>query len=113
MALVYGANDNLTVQLAGPYGSAAGGSRLTTVTLPATQWKNGESPYFQTVEVEGISVTSVVDIQLSPEQTETLCRTGTALHMENDGGIVTARAIGTVPGEDLVLQVTLTEVIRT
>ena len=51
------------------------------------------------------------DGEATKEQIAKLCRVGTALHIENDGGITTAFAIGTKPEEDLALQVILTEVV--
>lgn len=113
MAQDYGTGSDFTVQLAGPFGSVGSSGKITTVTLPAAGWKNGESPFFQAVELEGISVSSLVEIQASKEQIAKLCADGTAIYIENDGGAATAYAIGTKPAEDLVLQVTLTEVVST
>lgn len=111
MALFYGTGDNYTVQMAGPFGNVGSSGKITTVTLKAEDWKNGESPFFQTVEVAGISESSMVELQPDKEQTAALCSSGTALYMENDGGVVTAYAIGAKPDADLTLQVVLTEVV--
>ena len=111
MALSYGNGNNYTVEMAGPFGSVGSSGKITTVTLKAADWKNGESPFFQTVEVPGISESSKVDIQPDKEQVAKLCVDGTMLYIENDRGVATAYAIGTKPNEDLVLQVTLTEVV--
>ena len=111
MALDYGAGTGFTVRMEGPFGSVGSSGKITQITLPAASWKNGESPFFQVVEVAGISEASRIDIQPSKEQAAQFCVDGTMLHIENDGGITTAYAIGTKPGEDLVLQVTLTEVV--
>ena len=111
MALDYGAGTAFTVQMEGPFGSVGSSGKITQITLPAENWKNAESPFFQTVEVAGISEASRIDIQPSKEQAAAFCVEGTMLHIENDGGIATAYAIGTKPVEDLVLQVTLTEVV--
>lgn len=107
----YGESSNLTVRMAGPYGSVGSSGKITTVTLPAANWKNAASPFFQTVEIAGISESSMVQIQPDKEQVAKFCVDGTALHIENDSGVTTAYAIGTKPNEDLVLQVTLTEVV--
>ena len=109
MALDYGAGTGFTVRMEGPFGSVGSSGKITQITLPAANWKNAESPFFQTVEVAGISEASKIDIQPNKEQVAPLCVEGTMLHIENDGGITTAYAIATKPGEDLVLQVTLTE----
>ena len=111
MALSYGNGDNYTVQMEGPFGSVGSSGKITTVTLTAAGWKNAESPFFQTVEIAGISESSVVMILPDKEQVAKFCVDGTALHIENDSGVTTAYAIGTKPNEDLVLQVTLTEVV--
>ena len=111
MAYFYGGASALTVQMEGPFGSIGSSGKITTVTLKTADWKNGESPFFQTVEVAGISESSLLDIQATKEQVAMLCSAGIALHMENDGGTATAYAIGNKPAEDLVLQVTLTEVV--
>ena len=111
MAFHYGGTSALTVQLAGPFGSIGSGSKITTVTLPAADWKNAASPFFQSVEIAGISESSMVMILPDREQVAKFCVDGTALHIENNSGVTTAYAIGTKPNEDLVLQVTLTEVV--
>ena len=111
MALDYGAGTGFTVRMEGPFGSVGSSGKISTITLPTANWKNAESPFFQTVEVAGISESSKIDIQPNKEQVAQFCVDGTMLHIENDGGIATAYAIGTKPAEDLTLQVTLTEVV--
>ena len=111
MALEYGTGTGFTVRMEGPFGSVGSSGKISTITLPAANWKNAESPFFQTVEVAGISEASKIDIQPNKEQVAQFCVDGTMLHIENDGGIATAYAIGTKPAEDLTLQVTLTEVV--
>ena len=64
MAQDYGRSDSFTVQIAGPYGSVGSSGKITTITLPAANWKNATSPFFQSVEVAGISESSKVDIHL-------------------------------------------------
>lgn len=109
--LNYGESTGLTVRMEGPYGSVGSSGKITTVTLPAANWKNAASPFFQTVEIAGVSESSMVMIQPDKEQIAKFCVDGTALHIENNSGVTTAYAIGTKPNEDLVLQVTLTEVV--
>jgi hypothetical protein len=109
--LNYGASNGLVVRMEGPFGSVGSSGKITTVTLPAANWKNAESPFFQVVEIAGISESSLVQIQPDKELVAKFCVDGTALHIENDSGVTTAYAIGTKPNEDLVLQVTLTEVV--
>lgn len=111
MAQDYGTNNGLTVEMAGPFGSVGSSGKITQITLPAANWKNAASPFFQSVEVPGISESSKIDIQPNKEQVAKFCIDGTMLHIENNSGVATAYAIGTKPDEDLVLQVTLTEVV--
>ena len=111
MALGYGSGSNYSVRMEGPFGSVGSSGKITTVALPAAGWKNAESPFFQTIEVAGVSESSLINLQATKEQIAQLCIDGTALHIENDSGIITAWAIGTKPTEDMILQVTLTEVV--
>lgn len=109
MAQSYGRTDSYTVNMAGPFGSVGSSGKITQITLFAADWKNAVSPFFQTVEVSGISASSMVEIQATTEQIQKLCEDGTAIHIENDSGVATAWAVGTLPTEDLTFQVTLTE----
>ena len=111
MGVFYGGASALTVQLEGPFGSVGSSGKITQVLLMAANWKNGESPFFQTVEVAGVSESSLINIQATGEQVAKLSSDGIALQLENDAGIVTAWAIGSKPAEDLTLQITLTEVV--
>lgn len=107
----YGNSAGYTVQMAGPFGSVGSSGKIGQITLNAADWKNAVSPYFQAIEVPGISESSKVDIQATKEQIQLLCENGTAIHIENDSGIATAWAIGRKPNEDMIFQVTLTEVV--
>ena len=111
MANDYGNSSNYTVQLEGPFGSVGSSGKITQIELPATGWKNAESPFFQAVQISGISVSSMVQIQATKEQIEKLCSDGTALTIENDAGMATVYAIGNKPSENLILQIVLTEVV--
>lgn len=108
----YGNAAGLTAVLEGPFGSAGSGAKLTQVHLPADSWKNAESPYFQTVEVEGISLNTMVTIQPDRDLIAALGTNGTAIQIVNDGGVTTAYAIGSKPADDLTAQVTLLEVVQ-
>lgn len=109
MAQDYGAGGPISVSMAGPFGGGGGSAaKLTELTLPAANWKNGESPYYQVVNVEGVSVNSKVDLQLS---VETFHNKAIALTAENEAGVVTVYAIGDRPTDDIIVQATITEVI--
>lgn len=114
MAQQYGTGGSITVRMAGPYSGSGGGgtsARITEITLPASDWKGGESPYSQVVDMDVISVRSQVNLQLSVEQTEKICSSGFALTAENEEGEVTVYAIGNKPTEDYTVQATVMEVL--
>ncbi len=108
MALEYGTGGGITVSMAGPFGGSATAVKLTEITLLAANWKGGESPYSQVVEVEGVSVNSKVDLQPSVEM---LNDKVIAFSTENDGGVVTVYAIGDKPTNDCTIQATIVEVV--
>ena len=111
MAQQYGNSSSITVQMAGPFGNAGGASvKLTEISLPAANWKGAISPYSQVVEVEGVSVNSMVDLQPSIEQLEIFHDKDIAFSTENDGGVVTVYAIGDKPTNDYTIQATIVEV---
>ena len=111
MAQQYGEGGGISVQMAGPFGSSGTAVKLTNITLLASAWKGGESPYSQVVAVEGVSVNSMVNLQPSVEQLEIFHDKDIAFTTENDGGIVTVFAIGDKPTNDYVIQATILEVI--
>ena len=112
MALQYGQGAGITVSMEGPFGGSGGaGAKLTEITLPAANWKGGESPYSQIVEVEGVSVNSMVNLQPSVEQLEIFHDKDIAFTTENDGGVVTVYAIGDKPTNDYIIQATIMEVV--
>lgn len=112
MALEYGAGGSITVSMAGPFGGSGGaGVKLTHITLPADGWKGGESPYYQVVDVEGVSVNSMVNLQPSVEQLEIFHDKDLAFSTENDGGVVTVYAVGDKPTNDYTIQATIVEVV--
>lgn len=112
MALEYGEGGSFTVTMDGPFGNAGTSAvKLTSFEAPTANWKGAVSPYSQVVQVDGVSVNSKVDIQLSVDQMQQLHEKDIAFTTENDGGVVTLYAIGDKPESDLVFQATLTEVL--
>ena len=109
MALVYGQGKSISVMMAGPFNGGGASAKKTSITLPAADWKGGESPYSQAVAVDGISVNSKVDLQPTVEQIIAL--NSTALTAVNDAGSVTVYAVGDKPTEDMTFQATLMEVV--
>lgn len=96
-------------ELAGSVGGAS--VSLGSITLSAS-W-SGSGPYTQTVTVAGAAVTanSKVDLQPTAAQLGSLISDGvTALTVKNDGGTLTAYALGAAPAAAMTLQCTVTEV---
>ena len=107
MAHDYGAGGPISVSMAGPFSGGGTAAKLTEITLPAANWKGGESPYYQVVNVEGVSINSKVDLQPS---VETFYNKAIALTAVNEEGVVTVHAIGDKPTVDYTIQATITEV---
>ena len=111
MALQYGQGGGISVAMEGPFGGGGTKVKLTHVTLRADNWKGAESPYSQVVEVEGVSVNSMVDLQPSVEQLEIFHDKDLAFSTENEDGVVTVFAIGDKPSNDYTIQATIVEVV--
>lgn len=110
----YGSGGSFTVTMDGPFAYGGGSAaKLAMISAPAANWKGAESPFSQVVEVDGISINSMVDIRLSIEQIESLRFAGKDISftMENEDGIVTLYAVGSKPDNDLEFQATISEVV--
>lgn len=109
----YGYGGELSVQMDGPFaGSGSGGSGsaiVVTINAPAANWKGGESPYSMAVGVDGINISSKVDVHLNPEQMKLLKDQIITFVAQNESGNVTLYAFGDKPAADLVLQATVTD----
>lgn len=106
MALQYGTGTSYSVSMAGPFGNGGSSVKLVEITVPVANWKGGESPYSQVVEVDGVSVNSRVDLfPYMGQITECV-----AFMAENNGGEVTIHAVGDKPETDYVFQAAVTEV---
>lgn len=110
MAQQYGRSAGVTVQMAGPFGNAGAAAKLAEITLPVSSWKGATSPYSQVVEIEGVSINSMVNLQLSVEQIQIFSQKDIAFSTENDGGEVTVYAFGEKPDADYTIQATIMEV---
>ncbi len=111
MALQYGNQATFTVTLAGPFGGSGAGVKLAQIELKKDNWKGSASPYFQEVEVAGVSVNSMVNLQPNAQQQEIFREKEIAFTAENVGGKVTVYVVGDKPTQDHTFQATITEVI--
>lgn len=84
--------------------------RVAEVTLLAANWAGDASPYYQVVEIDGITEYSQVDLTPSVEQLTIFHDKDLAFVTENDDGVVTVYAIGDKPLNDYTMQVTIKEV---
>lgn len=81
-----------------------------TVTLKAADWLGDTSPYSQVVAVGGVTSLTKVDLQPTMDQVDAMYSQSVGFFTVNEGGVVTARAVGSRPTEDFVFQITMTEV---
>lgn len=86
-------------------------SKIVYVTLYADRWLGTGSPYFQVIEVEGVTERSQVDLAPSAEQLAVFYSKDLAFVTENEDGVVTVYAIGQKPENDYTMQATVTEVV--
>lgn len=113
MATEYGSGGSYTVQMNGPFamGGSSGGNHISTINAPVANWKGGDSPYSQVIDIENISVNSKIDLQLSADQMELFFDQTIAFTTVNEDGVVTLFAIGDKPKADCTFQITITEVV--
>ena len=89
-----------------------GSSKLSTVTILASKWKDvAESLFSQVVTIEGVTERSKVDLLPSVEQLAVFHNKDVAFVTENEDGVVTVYAIGERPLLDYTMQVQITEVL--
>ena len=87
-------------------------ARIAYVYLPASGWQGAESPYYQEVNIAGVTENSQVDLTPNAEQLGIFHNKDVAFVTENEDGVVTVYAIGQKPANDYRIQVTITEVVR-
>ena len=102
----FGNGTSYEVKMAGPFGNGGAAIKYVEISLPAEAWKGGESPYFQEVAVEGISVNSMVNLHPAIDSIEEC----TAFYAVNDAGVVTVFAVGIRPQKDYIFPASIQEV---
>ena len=85
-------------------------TRITDVTLLASEWAGEDSLYSQVVSISDITENSLVDLTPSVEQLAIFYNKDLTFVTENVGGVVTVYAIGQKPVNDYTIQVAITEV---
>lgn len=85
-------------------------SKISSVTLLASAWEEGDGYHFQVVDVDGATAYSQVDLKPNAEQLAIFHKKDLAFVTENEGGVVTVFAIGDRPLNDYTMQVSITEV---
>ena len=113
MAIEYGDGGGISVQMDGPFGGSGGGGggslRMATISAPASSWKGGESPYYQMVAVDGVTVSSKIDVQMSVDQVKSFAGQNIAFQAVNSSGNITLYAYGSKPTISCTFQATITE----
>ncbi len=84
---------------------------ISTITLLADSWTGVNSPYSQTVAINGVTSNSMVDLQPTPEQLAVWQDEGWAFTTLNDSGTVYVYVAGGQPTEDITIQVRIQEVV--
>ena len=85
-------------------------ARIGEVTLYADKWLGRESPYYQVVDIKGITPNTQVDLTPSVFDLAIFHMKDLAFVTENDNGVLTVYAVGQKPTNDYTIQVTMTEV---
>ena len=86
-------------------------TKKTSITLTAASWTESNGVYTQTVTVEGGTVSCLIALQPSIDQSVSLQDDGvTVLQVDNDNGTFIAKAVGAAPTVDMTIQATIMEV---
>lgn len=85
-------------------------AKISEINLLSANWIGEASPYYQVVDIDGVTENSQVDLTPSIEQLVVFYEKDLGFVTENEDGIVTVYAIGQRPENDYTIQVTITEV---
>ena len=84
----------------------------TSISLAAASWTGTASPYTQSVTISGGTAASQVDIQANATVIQQMMNDGTnAIYIANNNGTFTAYAVGEKPTANLIVQLTVYDVI--
>ena len=84
---------------------------IANVSLPASAWKGTKSPWYQVVQIPGVTENSQVDLTPDATQLAIFHDKDLAFVAENEDGVVTVYAVGQKPTNDYVIQATIKEVL--
>ena len=84
--------------------------RVSTISLQKANWSGSASPYSQTVNINTVTTDTKVELNPTVAQIISLQNDDIALMAENNAGNVTVYSFGGKPSDNMVMQVTLTEV---
>ena len=84
---------------------------IANVSLPAAGWKGTKSPWYQVVQIPGVTENSQVDLTPDVTQLAIFHDKDLAFVAENEEGVVTVYAVGQKPTNDYVIQATIKEVL--
>lgn len=84
---------------------------IANVSLPASAWKGTKSPWYQVVQIPGVTENSQVDLTPDVSQLAIFHDKDLAFVAENEDGVVTVYAVGQKPTNDYVIQATIKEVL--
>lgn len=82
-----------------------------SVSLSPAQWVGSQSPYYQTLTVEGVTSNTQLNLNVSNEILTIMMQSGTtSLYCENNDAVAKVFAMGGKPTSTLNLSITLQEV---
>lgn len=84
--------------------------KTSSITLLSSGW-SGSGTFLQAVAISGALSNSKIDLQPNDTVLNQLIKDKvSALYIENNNGVFTAKAVGAKPTSNLTIQVTITEV---
>ena len=92
-------------------GSYSNNIRIKDIVLPASEWIGESSPYYQVVDIEGVTPYSQVDLKPDTDQLAIFYEKDLTFVTENEDGVVTVFCVGQKPINDYTIQVNITEVV--
>ena len=104
-------NTNVSDQISNAISGKADMPKLTNVNILAASWSGDSNPWYQVIDVNGVTANSKIDLQPTAIQIVELQNDDIAFMAENNDGIVTIYAIGDKPTKDYTMQALITEVV--